>query len=276
MKALVIIKTSIYEFYSQSDDDKVRAYATADTPCGRRLQNAHRILEESKHHVLAGLAAAGVDVTLTARGSAEKYCPFTDFDVVITVGGDGTFLEAAHYITRTPVLPVNGNPESSVGFYTVVDAPEFAEYFTRFNRLPRTELRRMGVWINGEKMPVLAVNDVLFAHAHPASTTRYSMDGQTVIKGSGLLISTPSGSTGWIYYEGGEQMDLSRADLQVLHRGTRRPPFFSDTFEIISHNRSGYVYLDGEHVAFPCTLGDRLYVAFAEAMTVAGTIGRRK
>lgn len=45
-----------------------------------------------------------------------------DFDLLLTVGGDGTFLEACHYVrekegrnTRVKLLPINSDPVTSTG-----------------------------------------------------------------------------------------------------------------------------------------------------------------
>ena len=66
--------------------------------------------------------------------------PITDRDLVIAVGGDGTFLQVARFVDDLPVLGVNSDPTSSVGFFTVAARDTFEEILDAVDTLPRTKL----------------------------------------------------------------------------------------------------------------------------------------
>src|SRR5262249_3272438 len=96
------------------------------------------------------------------------------YDLLITVGADGTFLDGSHYIFPEQILfGVNSNPLLSHGAFCVANRQTFEKVFSNFlkKRTPMTFLNRLEVRINREKIPVLALNDVLFANRSPAGTS---------------------------------------------------------------------------------------------------------
>ena len=45
----------------------------------------------------------------------------TDVDLVIAVGGDGTFLDASHFVQNVPLLGVNSSRSSSFGHFCLAN-----------------------------------------------------------------------------------------------------------------------------------------------------------
>lgn len=133
----------------------------------------------------------------------------------------------------------------------------------------------MQIEIDGRVLPQLALNDVLFAHNNPAATTRYNVIQlePNQFKNSGLLISTGAGSSGWMYQEGGEVFDLDSKKFLVYHRGCRgQEPEVVDQIEIESKTRQGAIYIDGPHLKYDLTLGQKISIGLGEKLTILGEI----
>jgi NAD+ kinase len=188
-------------------------------------------------------------------------------DLIISVGGDGTFLASSHKAGATPVLGVNPDPKRSVGFFCMADAKNFGRILRRIiagkigpRLVPLIETR-----IGTKRLPILALNDVLFAGQSPAETVRYclSVNGRREDqKSSGVWISAGPGSTGAIKSAGGRRQNITSGRLQYLVRepcpipgssyrqlgGTLRE---GSGITIKSSMGRGTVYIDGHGHSYP-------------------------
>ena len=115
----------------------------------------------------------GVDVVF--RGGPRGRIP-TRVDLVITIGGDGTLLAASHQIgDGIPLLGINSAPDHSIGFFCGGKKGNVLSTLRRAidGTLPRSELTRMRVDLNGKTLHARVLNEALFCHASPAATSRY-------------------------------------------------------------------------------------------------------
>ncbi len=145
-----------------------------------------------------------------------------DADLVITIGGDGTFLRTFKAINfaNVPVLGIN---TGHLGFYTefipselnkVVDACK-SENFTiqTFNAIQTLVETNVGT---NELDP--ALNDVLVKHLSSSLLHLDLYIGDSFIEsfsGDGLLVSSSSGSTAYNYALGGSIIDPRLNLLQI-------------------------------------------------------------
>ena len=76
------------------------------------------------------------------------------YDLIITVGGDGTFLDASHLVNKQLMLGVNSTPASSVGHFTSTDATFFAEKLTHLmdDRLKVHQIQRLQAGGDGQRV----------------------------------------------------------------------------------------------------------------------------
>src|SRR3989338_2197196 len=59
--------------------------------------------------------------------SRDRLRPITGYDIVLTIGGDGTFLDTAHYLKAGLMLGINSMPKQSVGFFCRATTETFSE-----------------------------------------------------------------------------------------------------------------------------------------------------
>jgi len=79
---------------------------------------------------------------------------FQNKDLVIAVGGDGTFLRASHFIfDKTPLFGVNSDPKCKEGFFMVATKNDFEKKLKRVlrNNYKIKKLHRLEAYIGNKK-----------------------------------------------------------------------------------------------------------------------------
>lgn len=266
-RVLVVFKRS---FLQQHRNDPA-FLGSLDAATRARL---YRTDEENRRTILevfAAMARARVRCDFVYRGQLAATVPY---DLVVTVGGDGTLLAASHSIGRTPVLVVNSDPEHSLGLFAAADRRTFPVRLRAAlsGGLGRTALNRFRIRINGRPARPLVFNDVLFARRNPASMARYrlSVDGRSEEqRSSGLWISTAAGSTAAIRGAGGRRMPITSKRMQIL---AREPYAWGLKPYRLTHATSGSgmrlrvlspgsgLWIDGDRVYYPLRYGDLVTV----------------
>jgi NAD kinase len=286
MKAAIVYKISIWEIYRESPDEETRAYLERGGQNLNVLKRSAGIQKQALELTREALDRAGIEHRLFYRAelSPEK---IADRDLVISVGGDGTFLEASHAVPAgLPMLGVNSDPERSTGFFSATDGTGVGEFIAALADQKRTAIDRLQILIDGRATGPPVLNDVLFAHPNPAATTRYRMISPTATpateratRNSGFLACTAAGSSGWMFQEHGQLMQLDDHRMQYLHRGMRNAkPTLTDAgeIELESLTRRGLVFIDGERTQIPLTLGQKLTIQQGTPLTVIGDLGAKR
>ena len=285
-KVLVVYKKSLYDLYKESSDPKIKEYVIADTEEGIRLRESSERQKRSLEKVIQSLNQCGINYDAIYR--ADLIQP-NGFDLVISVGGDGTFFEVSRFVRdETPVFGINSDPKLSKGIFTHCSAENFEQQLIQINEIPKHQLYRLHMILNGTKIEEPALNDILIAHKVPAAGTRYSLEanGQEVKDESGkkkqfsnygLLINTAAGSTGAAFNQGGEIMPLDSRSIQFYHRRARNAKFhFAENMKIFSRTREGKIYVDGEHMVYDFSLGSVLEINTGIPLTVVGDLERKR
>ncbi len=137
---------------------------------------------------------------------------FQDCDLMICLGGDGTFLSAAHHESARD-LAITGVNLGSVGFLQEIDPDRLEEAVTRliggdYAMEDRSLLEAACYDTGGHRVLVdQALNDVVIARGSRAKSivTALEVDGVPVqaIPGDGVIVSTPTGSTAYSLSAGG-------------------------------------------------------------------------
>jgi NAD+ kinase len=217
------------------------------------------------------LGVAPVTVSVDAL-DAEAQRAIAGARFVVTVGGDGTLLATAHWVTGAALLGVNSAPRSSVGYLTVTRRASAARILAQIARgaFKPQKVARLDIELDGQALPP-ALNDVLLAHEQPAATSRYRLRlGRRVEehRSSGLWIATAAGSTAGIHSAGGEVMPLGAQRLQFrareLYRSRGETPILASGFVepeekliVESAMAAGWLYPDGARMAVRFPFGAR-------------------
>ena len=187
------------------------------------------LLENEKKQVQAvqqivnELSKAGISARVVTRQQLVQYLP--DTDLVISAGGDGTFLAAASGISdQTPIIEINTDPIGSEGHLCVGGKNPPRNLIERLvsGKLKWAQRSRIRVTVSEKNIPAkkltsLALNEVFIGEDEAAKVSTYNIsidDSQTVKqKSSGLIVSTGTGSTSW--YLGMNRID-ENATTSVL------------------------------------------------------------
>jgi len=233
-----------------------------------------RLQRAALRAVLSALKRHGLRVTVAERSSAAAR---RRFGLVVSVGGDGTFLEAARGVREALALGVNSNPGRSVGSFCAATARTFPAVLKKVlaGEARIIPVQRLQLRINRRPAGPPVLNEVLVTHRKPAAMSRYWLRIGRVReehRSSGLWIATAAGSTGAILSAGGRKLPRHSRQIQVRPRelyqglGARYrlrggviPP--GRRVAVGSRMEDGMVCIDGEHITFPFRAGDRLDVA---------------
>lgn len=270
---LVIYKKSAYQIYvRERKNERIRQLVETEDRTVRSILAADRdhveTLEETRE-ALRELGVKGVFRYRSDEGLVE------DFDLVVTVGGDGTLLWASHRVSKgVPVIAINSAPDHSVGYFCGGRKGSVREILSRAieGELRATALTRMKVEIDGQLVHRRVLNDALFCHRSPAATSRYILRHREVEetqKSSGLWIGPAAGSTAAQRSAGGRVLPPSSRRLQYVVREPYIPPEGSyrlrrglvgahERLVVHSQIREGVVFLDGPHVVHEVPIGSEL------------------
>ncbi|HLC54925.1 MAG TPA: NAD(+)/NADH kinase, partial [Candidatus Nanoarchaeia archaeon] len=251
MRLLVVYKKTAYEVYQQHPERIQGGTLRAGSPELSSLLASHDAHHLTLEHLASVLDKMGFAAEYADRDHIQDM--IKDKELVITVGGDGTVIDASHYIASIPLLGLNSDPRNSVGHFCTASSDTIEAIISTYAEQPRTRLPRLALTMNGRLIASPVLNDFLMAHQNPASTTRFrlAVDGmEKSYKGnSGLLVCAASGSTAWMYQEGGEVMPMDDLRIQYLIRGQRNmhSQFAEHTLDLFSLTGEGKLYLDGDH-----------------------------
>lgn len=197
-------------------------------------------------------------------------------DMAISIGGDGTFLRTAQWIgdKEIPVLGVNTGHLGFLAPFTVSDAMKAVDddCLANYKIMDRSLLQVEYPYGSFETWPY-AVNEVAFMKRDSAS-----MIGADVrINGAqlanylcdGLIVSTPTGSTGYNLSVGGPILQPWLPDIVLspvaAHSLSMRPLVIgSDSLlevKVLSRTSSYRISLDGRSLTMPC--GSSVFVSRA-------------
>lgn len=167
----------------------------------------------------------GVEEWAAPAGDTETlvgHLPGTD--VLLVLGGDGTFLRAAQAVTLVDV-PLLGVNLGKVGFLSKAETHQLEAVLAQLAAGQYSIRERMG--LEGAILPgghpggqrFTALNDIVIARGSLARVVRMSVDISeshlATFVADGLVVSSPTGSTGYAFSAGGPILDPLSRNLVV-------------------------------------------------------------
>lgn len=205
--------------------------------------------------------------TVSVEYLEKKY--FENIDLVITVGGDGTFIRASHYIKYLPILGINSKPGTSEGALLIRYEELEKILLNNLNGKIKLNMRdRIQVVRNGVLLEELSLNEVYVGAEKVFKTSHYIINyrgNSEEHRSNGVLIVTASGSHAWYSSAKGEPFDDKKLKFLVLL------PYFGKIYnpkildgeilpeeEIVFYSRrydDGVIAFDSNKI-YPFNIGD--------------------
>ena len=273
-RVLVVYKKSAYQLHLVEGRHPAlrRLYRRGD-PDALNMRQAHEVHQRTLEAVVGALKQRRIRFDVVYRATLTSTVLH---DLIVAVGGDGTFLQASHLIADTPILGVNSDPDRSEAVFCAATASTFprlldAALARRLRALPIVRLR---IRLNGRILAPLVLNDALIAHPNPATMSRYRLtigSQHEHHKSSGLWVATAAGSSSAILAAGGRRLPWSSQRFQYRPRelyegrlsryrltgGILGP---SNRIDITWLMREGALFIDGPHIRHALQFGDRLQI----------------
>ncbi len=206
-----------------------------------------------------------------------------DTNLLVSLGGDGTFIHCAHYNLDIPLLGINSAPGDSVGHYCKFSIPDDLDQIQSFFRSVSKEIPQpkkidcLQAYLNNKPINIPILNDALITEASPAEVSSYLIDYSQKTewhKSSGVWITTHSGSTAAYHSAGGRPFHLYNQEKKRQYGFWVRELYGKDNtlqngliceesnFRIISNMLNGMIYIDGFRIKFNFLLGSVLNFKF--------------
>lgn len=148
---------------------------------------------------------------------------FKNKDLVIAVGGDGTFLRAAQFVDKQFIFGVNADVKDKEGFFMKSDKNNFKIKFKKIlkNEIKVRKLPRLEAYINNKRIKTFALNEFYIGARKSYHAAKYTIQingKKERQKSSGILITTPTGSYAWAKSCCSKTLPLNSKNYQFVIR----------------------------------------------------------
>lgn len=193
--------------------------------------------------------------------------PDADTDMIISIGGDGTFLRAVRWeeVGLIPIAGLNGGHLGYLTGWTLDEIPEFVQALSEgcYRAERRSMIKVESEALRGRDYWPYALNEV--AVLKESSATMIGVGAEingaylTDYDADGLIVATPTGSTGYNLSVGGPILEPSLPAWVLspvaAHSLNMRPLVVSDDsrLRLLPRSRTHHVLLslDGRSISVP-------------------------
>ena len=285
-RVLVVYKKSTYQRYVGRAQERLEELIAHSDVTVEGLLREHEIHQETLKRAKKALRDLGARAVLRYR--PEPMPEEGAWDMIVTLGGDGTLLWASHLADAgTPMLAINSAPDTSVGYFCAGDAHDVHDVLDAAlsGKLKSSRLARMRVEVGSRVISTRVLNNALYCHESPAATSRYILEheGRTERQmSSGVWVGPAAGSTAALGSAGGKVLPVGSQKLQfvvrepycgVAHRYEIVKGFVSPGGELSIRSRmtKGRLFLDGTQKVHAVGIGDRVRMTLSdEPLTLLG------
>jgi NAD+ kinase len=219
-------------------------------------------------------SASMIDIDVAASDSI-----YSGVDAIVALGGDGTMLRTTREL-KGAEIPILGINIGNLGFLTSIALQDSASAFKalaegKFNLNVRALLDCQVARGDEALSSYQALNDVVVTNASPSRVVTLNVavdaDKGTQFVGDGLIVCTPSGSTGHSLSSGGpivhpgvDGMIMSPICPQTLSSRPMVVPADSVIqIDVMSSTRQVMLTMDGQ-VSLPLQTGDKIKVGASD------------
>ena len=192
----------------------------------------------------------------------NKYRFQDKLDLLIVLGGDGTLLGVARDINGKYDVPILGVNIGNLGFLSSIEIQDFSEALKKIKNgqyiIQNRILLECTMLNQDDNDKGKALNDVVIARGTLSRMAKFEVfiDNKLYyrFKGDGLIVSTPTGSTGYSFSAGGPfiypDVDVILLTPICPHTRGMQPIVLKSSSEILikAENYNGEIYLtfDGQ------------------------------
>lgn len=221
-KVIVAPKLSKLEYdmlrLGLGESEVLKRYEAEGAPLARILSS-----HEAQHQALQALHKVFSPEQFLARHQVTRDA-LRAADLVIAFGGDNHFQYVSHAIEDGYILGVNADPLRSEGALVQYTSEELMEILSALTRgdFEISEWTRLDGEVDGRPMPRIMC-EYFLGERDRMEMSRYTVRHRSSVeeqKGSGLVISTGAGSTGW--YDSEIADYLGRSDVFPRTRSEAR------------------------------------------------------
>ncbi len=175
-----------------------------------------------------------------------------DVDIIIVIGGDGTILRSVRKYKEIPILPVNMGTH---GYLTEIKPENYKKILEILKDHKIEERTKLKIIRNGNVIGEV-LNEITIRSEEPGKVANFLLrydDKEEIIRGDGVIVATPTGSTAHSLSAGGPilHIDLSAVVITPLVSLNRQnfPTVIPDNLEISIKNigKNAYLIFDGEN-----------------------------
>jgi NAD kinase len=182
----------------------------------KKFNNIHN--DHQRHYAAYDLLTDNLERNnLTFDSIKDKQIPETNFELyetIITLGGDGTFINCCAKIKSQKIIGINSEPKKSVGGLAKFVPNDIINLCIKIatNELDIDKWDRLSAKINGEELPFWAINEILISKPNIYQTSKLHIKfGNTegFCYGNGIIVATQRGSTAFYQSANGESFQYN-------------------------------------------------------------------
>ncbi len=201
--------------------DQIRIGLSVNEKRDKDLLVTQKVIDSIRKYDMIPLLSKPVAEILGMSGGIEEAELYEQSAFVVSLGGDGTLLNAARSVFRYDV-PVFGINLGTVGFLAEVEINDIDNAFMRLSKGDYSLVNRMvlSACVNRNGSCVfegIALNDVVVSRGGLSRIIRLKVyvDDQFIdlFPGDGVIVSTPTGSTAYTLSAGGP---IVQPDMQMM------------------------------------------------------------
>ncbi|HIJ10439.1 TPA: hypothetical protein HA278_00145, partial [Candidatus Woesearchaeota archaeon] len=178
MKILCLLKTTGYELHRTR-------WGSLPLFTKKHLQENHTVQQKAEKVLRDALHETDWNVTYVKDTTKHKF-DCDDYDLVLTLGGDGTFLSAAQHCSSTSILGINSNPHTnpkkgSIGALTSVCIKDIRNVLQKIQQKQYNieTWPRLHAMINGKSLSQTAVNEIYIGPVEQDQTANFKITAGT-------------------------------------------------------------------------------------------------